>query len=95
MLRNIDVNRLKQLSNIKIIDIRDNRKYNDGHILNAINILSDDLLINYNKYLNKNDVYYIYCQKGNKSKQICSYLVKMNYNVININGGYEAWILDN
>ena len=46
------------------------------------------------KYLNKEKKYYIYCQRGIKSRKICLMLKQLGYNVININGGYEAWILN-
>ena len=77
-----------------IIDIRSIQKYNDNHILNAINIQPAELITNSNKYLNKRDKHYIYCQKGIQSTKVCNYLRKRGYNVINIIGGYEAWILE-
>lgn len=95
MLESISVNDLKCISNAHIIDIRSNQKYNDKHIINSINIPFEQLLIYPFNYLNKNDIYYIYCQKGNKSKQLCLSLKRQGYKVINILGGYEAWILNN
>ena len=73
---------------------RDKQKYNDNHILNAINIPYDQLLTHPDRYLNKNYKYYIYCQKGFKSKKICQILNNSGYNTVNIIGGYEAWILN-
>ena len=95
MLESISANNLKSVSNAHIIDIRSKQKYNDKHIINSINIPFEQLLIYPFKYLNKSDKYYIYCQKGNKSKQLCLLLKNQGYNVINIVGGYEAWILNN
>ena len=82
------------MNNIEIIDIRDRSKYNDNHILGAKNIPFEQLLIHTDKYLNKYNKYYIYCQKGIKSNKICNILKSKGYNVINIIGGYEAWILN-
>ena len=93
MVESISVNKLKLINDAEIIDIRSREKYNDRHILNAINIPFDDLLINHQKYINKNNKYYIYCQKGMKSRQLCGILKNQGYNVINIIGGYEAWVL--
>lgn len=90
----ISINELKKLSNIHIVDIRSSQKYNDNHINGALNITYEQLLLYHYKYLNKNTKYYIYCQKGYKSKEICNYLDKNGYNVVNINGGYESWILN-
>ena len=78
---------------IEIIDIRSEEKYNDNHILNAHNIPYSKLLINPKNYIEKGKKYYIYCQKGRQSKQLCNILNSKGYNLININGGYEAWVL--
>ena len=84
---------IKIKDKINIIDIRSKRLYNINHIDNSINIELNDLLLNYSKYLNKIDKYYIYCQKGNNSLKMCNFLKNQGYNVINILGGYENWIL--
>jgi len=93
-MEGISINELKKLSNINLIDIRGIEKYNNGHIKNSINIPLEKLLININKYLDINKKYYIYCQKGIQSKKLCLLLEKKGYNVINIIGGYEAWVLN-
>ena len=94
MFQNISVSELKNLVNINIIDIRSVEKYNNGYIMNAINIPSDRLLINTDKYLDRNKKYYIYCQKGIQSRKICSILSVKRYNVVNVLGGYEAWVMN-
>ena len=93
MFQNISISDLKKLDNINLIDIRNVEKYNDNHIMNAINIPMEELLIRPNKYLTNNKKYYIYCQKGMRSKKICQILSNNGYNVVNVIGGYEAWIL--
>lgn len=94
LMRSISVSDLKKINNPIIIDIRDNQKYNDNHIMSAKNINYEQLMIYPYKYLSKNNVYYIYCQRGIKSRNLCNILSNNGYNVININGGYEAWILN-
>ena len=93
----IDVNNLKKLNlaNINLIDIRSIEKYNDNHIPNAINIPKILLVKDYIKYLDKNKLYYIYCQKGEQSLKVCRLLKSLGYHVVNVNGGYESWILNN
>lgn len=93
----IDVNNLKNLNlnNINLIDIRSMEKYNDNHIPGAINIPKILLVKNYPKYLDKNKLYYIYCQKGEQSLKVCTLLRRLGYHVINVVGGYESWILNN
>ena len=52
------------------------------------------LLNNPEKYLDPNLTYYIYCQKGTSSKTLAQVLRVKGYQVFNIIGGYEAWILN-
>ncbi len=94
MFESISVTKLKQLNNPNLIDIRSIEKYNNKHIMNAINIPLEQLLIRPQKYLDKSQKYYIYCQKGIQSRKLCQILINGGYNVINITGGYEAWILN-
>ena len=94
MISNINMNELLSMNNINIIDIRSIEKYNDNHIPNATNIPQEKLLMNPNKYLEKDTRYYIYCQKGMSSYNICRILTKIGYKVTNINGGYESYIMN-
>lgn len=93
MVESISISDLKKLGNINLIDIRSIEKYNNKHIFNAKNIPTEQLLLYPNKYLDIEEKYYIYCQKGIQSKKICQILKNKGYNVINIIGGYEAWVL--
>ncbi len=94
MVENISIQELKKLGNVDIIDIRSIERYNNGHIKNAINITLNQMLMNFNRYLNKNTKYYIYCQMGIQSRKMCQILKNNGFNVVNILGGYEAWILN-
>ncbi len=91
-MKNININSLLSINNPKIIDIRSNYNFINGHIPGSINITSSELLNNYKKYLNKNETYYIYCQSGSRSKLIVNELSKLGFKVININGGYNAYL---
>lgn len=92
MFENISVDQLKRMNSVDIIDIRSKNKYERNHILNARNVLFDDLIFDPDKYISKNEKTYIYCQSGNRSKILCSILSKKGYDVCNILGGYQAWI---
>lgn len=94
MFENISVTELKQLNNLNLIDIRSIEKYNYKHIMNAINIPLEQLLIRPEKYLRKGEKYYIYCQKGIQSRKLCQMLINKGYVVVNVTGGYESWILN-
>lgn len=71
-----------------IIDIRDRYSYNEGHVFNAINIPMNELLNNPSYYLNKDNVYYIYCKSGYRSNKTCEILRIYGYKVINVIDGY-------
>ena len=53
-MNGITINKLKELNNVHIIDIRDNYSYTKSHLDNAINIPYYSLINNYSMYLNKN-----------------------------------------
>ena len=95
MLRSIDIKSLKEkIGTINIIDIRSIEKYNSSHIETSRNIPSDILLNNPMKFLKKDEEYYIYCQYGKTSIRVCLALYRQGFKVVNINGGYEAWLLN-
>lgn len=94
MFESISVTDLKRLNNTNLIDIRSIEKYNYKHIMEAKNIPLEQLLIRPEKYLDKNQKYYIYCQKGIQSRKLCQILINQGYTVVNVTGGYEAWILN-
>lgn len=87
----IEPNQLK--NNINIIDIRDNYNYNKGHIPNAINIPERKLLIIPNHYLKRNEIYYIYCKNSTRSSQVVNTLNQLGFKAVNINGGYNNYLL--
>ena len=82
------------INQVNIIDIRSVQSYNNNHIPNSINIPFDKLILNPELYLDKNTFYYIYCQKGLSSSNVCRILNNLGYKLINIDGGYENWIMN-
>ena len=50
-----------------IIDVRSKLDYDKKHLEGSINIPRLNLLKNHETYLNKNDIYYIICDKGEVS----------------------------
>ncbi len=90
---NISINDLLKKSNISIIDLRSIEKFNDNHLNGAKNIPKALLVKAPDKYLNKSEIYYLYCQNGEYSYRICCFLNKKGFKTINVLGGYEGWIL--
>ena len=90
MLKNITVKELKSILNpsINIIDLRSLEKYNTSHIEFSKNIPYLEILKNPSKYLNKNTIYY-----GKTSLRLSLLLNKQGFNVINVLGGYQEWLI--
>lgn len=94
MINIIEISDLKKIKEeINIIDIRDEYSFEKGHIKNAKNIVENKLLLNPQKYLKKEEIYYIYCTNGYRSKQVVKHLKILGYNAINIKGGYNNYLL--
>lgn len=85
--------RLNSGDDINLIDIRDNFSFNMGHIPGALNIPKNMLIMDPKKYLSLDKTYYIYCQSGNTSRIVVDDLKYLGYNIINIDGGYNLYLL--
>lgn len=95
-MNSIDITKLMVMLEKKplnVIDIRTNYEYLNGHIPTAKNIDKNVLVMYPNKYLNKEDTYYIYCQSGHSSNNIVKMLNSKGYNTVNIQGGYNNYLL--
>lgn len=88
----IDSNKAMDIINNEgaiIVDVRENDEYNEGHILNAINIpLGKISEINYDKETN----IIVYCATGVRSGEAAKKLEEMGYTKIyNLDGGLLNW----
>lgn len=93
MYKNIRASELKgMLGRANIIDIRPNYLYNMGSIPGSKNIPSNYLTMFPDKYLSKDEEYYIYCSGGMNSPRICAHLTSKGYKVVNVLGGYNDYI---
>lgn len=79
------------LPNIKLIDIREPYETSMGTVKGAIKIPMNTLLSNPEKYLKKDEEYYIMCQSGMRSMRACKTLSALGYNAINVSGGYGGY----
>jgi rhodanese-related sulfurtransferase len=87
----IELESLLKNNHLKIIDIRPTEEYLLGHLPSAKNISLGSLFETPEKYLNKNEKYYIVCDQGKKSIGLVYELGKKGYYVINVLGGIEAY----
>ena len=83
-MKSIDIFNLMNISNPRIIDIRDNYKYSLGSIPGSINVPYLFLVTNPGNYMNKKEKYYLLCDSGRT--------VDYGYDVVNVDGGYNAYL---
>lgn len=77
---------------IYLIDIRDSDSYHQGHIPGAKNVVSSELIYHPSSYLDFDHTYYIYCDVGYISEDVCMRLRMHGYHVISILGGYQNYL---
>lgn len=94
---NINTSQLTQLVNHKdaiVIDTRSTNEYNNGHIVNAVNIPLSDITSGSQSVDHlKGKTVITYCVSGITSKSACKHLIKSGVeNVFNLTGGINSWI---
>ena len=78
---------------VQLVDVRTKSEYDEGHISGALLIDTDS----YNfqdkatAQLSKEKPVAVYCRSGRRSASAASKLVKLGYEVINLDGGILAW----
>lgn len=83
---------MEKETNYIILDVRTWSEYNSGHIPNAIcipneTIGTDDIT----ELPDKNQIIFVYCRSGNRSKQAAEKLSALNYTNIYEFGGIIDW----
>lgn len=76
---------------VRIIDVRMRYEYDLSHIKGAINIPLDEIVEFKKVYPDKNEIYVIYCQSGNRSGQAKKKLEAMGYTNIYDYGSINNW----
>lgn len=89
----ITLQELIHKNNPIIIDIRNENEFLMGTIPSSKNIPAIKLEISPEKYLNKNETYYIFCNNGKTSKVLTEKLNIQGYRTVNIIGGYFNYLL--
>lgn len=82
-MKSININDYKSYMG-KLIDVRSKYEYIKKNIPGSINIPYEELIFNHNKYLNKNEKYFLICSGGVKSKKATNILSVYGYDVTNI-----------
>lgn len=93
MYKSVSAKELKGLiGRVNIIDIRANYLYRLSSIPSSKNIPVNYVLMDPDKYFNKDEEYYIYCSFGMQSAKACYELSKKGFKVINVLGGYNDYL---
>ena len=75
-----------------LLDVRTEEEYAKGHIPGAICISSDEIKAKANELLpDKEQMIYVYCRSGNRSRQASEKLVKLGYTSVVEIGGINSW----
>ncbi len=75
-----------------VIDVRSKAEYKHKHVARTINIPLEQLISKPEKYITKDNHYYIICQSGRRSKRAVKFLKKQGYqNVENLKGGINNY----
>ena len=75
-----------------ILDVRTAEEYNEGHIENAINIPNEESgTEEISRLPDKDQMSFVYCRSGNRSKDASNKLAKLGYTNIIEFGGINTW----
>ncbi len=76
----------------QLIDVREPREYEGGHILGARNIPMSQMRQRMNEIRTDQPVY-LYCQSGARSRQAAQFLKKKRgvENLYHLQGGFKKW----
>jgi rhodanese-related sulfurtransferase len=75
----------------QLIDVREPKEFDAGHILGARNIPSSQLRQRFNEIRPDKPVY-LYCQSGTRSARAAMFLKKKDYTQLNqLQGGFRGW----
>ena len=85
-----EATRLLNHEDAVMVDMRTDKDFRDGHIVNAVHAPADSAASKLQKYRDRPLI--IYCNSGQQSSKLGGKLVKQGYeNVNNLKGGILAW----
>jgi rhodanese-related sulfurtransferase len=87
-----EATRLLNHDNAIMVDMRSDKDFRDGHIVNALHVPADnsDMPARLDKYRDRPVI--VYCRSGQRSLPVCSKLRKQGFErVYNLKGGVLGW----
>ncbi len=89
----LEATRMINHDNAIVVDVREDKEFKEGHIINAIHVPLKSLqprISDLEKHKGKPIL--VYCRSGNRSGTACAKLHKLGFeNVFNVGGGIMAW----
>lgn len=85
--------RIKNGEHFNIFDVRQKERYEAFHLDGAINVEKGELLESPEKFMSKQETYYITCNGGNSATMIANILSNQGYKIISLEGGMNELIL--
>ncbi|GAB3047149.1 rhodanese-like domain-containing protein [Virgibacillus ainsalahensis] len=82
--------RIKNKSDVNVIDVREDDEVAQGKIPGAKHIPLGEISDRINE-LDKNKHYYMVCRSGGRSSKACEFLLNQEFDVTNVDGGMLAW----
>lgn len=73
-----------------LVDVREVDEFESVHLERAHNFPLSTLAEQYTQ-LDKNQTYYLICKSGKRSARACHFLADQGYDVINVQGGMDAF----
>jgi len=82
-----------ELKNGLLIDVRTAGEYAEGHLDKAVNVdwFRKDFIQAFDTVARQKPLF-LYCKKGGRSAQAARVLDSLGYQVINLEGGYDAYL---
>ena len=98
MYKQISMDEAKEIFKTKgdyiIVDVRRPDEFAEGHIPSAINIVNEEITTAPVELKDKDQVIYVYCRSGRRSKEASEKLVNLGYTNIIEFGGIIDWTGD-
>lgn len=89
----VEATRMLNHDNAVMIDMREDKEYREGHIVNAIHLPAsrqDNYTTKLERY--REQPLIVYCRSGQRSTAICNKLRKQGFEAVyNLKGGVLAW----
>lgn len=94
MINNVTIEELMgwEKESYRLVDVRDAGAFSYGRIQNALNIPLEELSGRLEE-LPKEKKIVVYCKRGDSSQTAAELLQEIGYEVINLEGGYNSWLL--